>query len=125
LSQSPSPATDALHLAISKSKGITIDWADGHTSRLSNELLRDHCPCASCTGAHGTPPQRTNFSNAAPDPANPFQMFTPRPKIVNVEPVGAYAIRIHWSDGHSHGLYSYELLRRLDNTANDTPPAAP
>ncbi|GMV84118.1 MAG: DUF971 domain-containing protein [Bryobacteraceae bacterium] len=112
---SASVSSDPLHLAVSKSKGITIDWADGHTSRLSNELLRDHCPCASCTGSHGTPPQRTNFSNPSePNPANPFQMFTPKPRIVSVEQVGAYAIRIHWSDGHNHGIYSFEHLRRLD-----------
>lgn len=109
----PASATDPLHIAVSKSKGITIDWADGHTSRFANEFLRDHCPCASCTGSHGTPPQRTSFT--APDPANPFPMFTPKPKIVNVEQVGAYALRIHWSDGHSAGLYSFEHLRKLDS----------
>jgi len=115
MSASPSASTEPLHVAISKSKGITIDWADGHTSRLTNELLRDNCPCASCTGAHGTPPKRTNFSApSTPDPANPFQMFTPRPKIVNVEEVGAYAIRIHWNDGHSTGIYSFEHLRKID-----------
>jgi DUF971 family protein len=27
--------------------------------------------------------------------------------------VGAYAIRIEWSDGHSTGIYPYELLWRL------------
>ena len=107
----PSP-TDPLHIAISKSKGITIDWADGHSSQFSNEFLRDHCPCASCTGAHGTPPKKTNFTN--PDPSNPFPMFTPKPKMVNVEEVGAYAIRIHWNDGHNSGIYSYSYLRQLD-----------
>lgn len=115
----PAPVSPhPLHLAVSKSKGITIDWADGHTSRLSNELLRDHCPCASCTGSHGTPPQRTNFSSpSASDPANLFPMFTPKPKIVNLEEVGAYAIRIHWSDGHSAGIYSYQHLRGIDPDA--------
>lgn len=109
----PSTASsEPLHLAVSKSKGITIDWADGHTSRFTNEFLRDNCPCASCTGAHGTPPQKTNYSSAGAN--SPFPMFTPKPKIVNVEEVGAYAIRIHWSDGHSAGLYSFEYLRKLD-----------
>lgn len=111
----PASFTDPLHIAVSRSKGITIDWADGHTSRFTNEFLRDHCPCASCTGSHGTPPQRTSFT--APDPANPFPMFTPKPRIENIEEVGAYAIRIHWSDGHSAGLYSFEHLRKLDDAA--------
>lgn len=27
--------------------------------------------------------------------------------------VGAYAIRVYWRDGHSTGMYDFELLRRL------------
>ena len=46
------------HIAISKSKGIDIDWKDGHRSSYGNEYLRDWCPCATCTGAHGTDPAR-------------------------------------------------------------------
>ena len=30
----------------------------------------------------------------------PFQMYKPGLKMLNVEPVGNYAIRINWSDGH-------------------------
>ena len=30
-----------------------------------------------------------------------------------VEPVGNYAIRIAWNDGHSSGIYSYEHLRKI------------
>jgi DUF971 family protein len=29
------------------------------------------------------------------------------------EPVGNYAIRINWSDGHNTGIYSWEHLRRI------------
>ena len=97
------------HIAISKSKGIKIDWKDGHRSDFSLALLRDSCPCASCTGAHGTPPERTQHSA----PSTPFQMYKPTLKMVDVEPVGNYAIRIHWNDGHNSGIYSYEYLRSL------------
>jgi DUF971 family protein len=30
-----------------------------------------------------------------------------------VEPVGSYAIRINWSDGHSSGIYSYDHFRNI------------
>jgi DUF971 family protein len=40
-------------------------------------------------------------------------MFKPTLKMLDVEPVGNYAIRIHWSDGHSAGIYSYEHFRHL------------
>ena len=94
------------HFAISRSTGIKIDWADGAQSDFPLELLRQRCPCAHCTGAHGTPPQ-------APDFANPLHMYRERLKIVQVEPVGHYAIGIHWNDGHKTGIYSYRLLRAL------------
>jgi len=99
------------HIAISKSKGIQIDWKGGHRSSYSLAYLRDHCPCASCTGAHGTEPQRSSYS--APQQTNPFKMYTPVLKMLNVEPVGHYAFRIEWSDGHNTGIYSYDHLRKI------------
>jgi DUF971 family protein len=98
-------STDPEHIAISKSKGITVDWKDGHSSSFDLHYLRDNCPCATCTGAHGPPTTK-------PD-ASPFQMFKPALKMVDVEPVGNYAIRIIWSDGHSSGIYSFEHFRRI------------
>ena len=99
-------STDPEHIAISKSKGIKIDWKDGHHSDYGLTYLRDKCPCATCSGAHGTPPR-------VPEADNPFQMYKPALKMVGVEPVGNYAIRINWSDGHNAGIYSYEHFRRI------------
>jgi len=98
--------TDPEKIAISKSKGITIEWKDGHKSEYGLTYLRDKCPCATCTGAHGTPPRQ-------PESANPFQMYKPKLKIDAVEPVGNYALRIVWNDGHSTGLYSFEHFREI------------
>jgi DUF971 family protein len=99
-------STDPEHIAISKSKGIKIDWKDGHTSDYGLMYLRDKCPCATCAGTHGTPPR-------PPEADNPFQMFQPALKMLAVEPVGNYAIRIDWSDGHNTGIYSWEHFRRI------------
>jgi DUF971 family protein len=99
-------STDPEHIAISKSKGITIDWKDGHSSSYGLSYLRDNCPCATCTGAHGTPPAAKSSSSA-------FQLYKHTLKMVDVEPVGNYAIRIVWSDGHSTGIYSYEHFRKI------------
>ncbi len=98
------PALEAEHIAISKSKGIKIDWRDGHQSEYSLRYLRDHCPCATCTEAHG------------PQPAggeSPFQMYKPALKIDTVHPAGAYALVIEWNDGHKSGIYSYDHLREI------------
>lgn len=106
--QIPAAAADPEHIAISKSTGIKIDWRDGHHSDYSLAYLRDECPCATCSGAHGTEPQKTNYS--AP---NPFQMYKPALKMTSVEAVGSYAVRIFWNDGHSTGIYSFDHLRRI------------
>ncbi len=101
-------SNDPEHIAVSKSKGIKIDWKDRHRSEYGLQYLRDKCPCATCTGVHGTPPAAGN-SQAA----NPFQMYKPALKILSIEPVGNYAVRINWSDGHNSGIYSWEHLREI------------
>lgn len=98
--------TDPEHIAISKSRGIQIDWKDGHKSSFDVIYLRDHCPCAGCTGSHGTTPRPKTSES-------PFPMFAPKLKMESVEPVGNYAIRIVWSDGHSTGIYSFEHFRKI------------
>jgi DUF971 family protein len=99
---------DPEHIAISKSTGIQIDWRDGHHSSYTLEYLRDSCPCATCTGAHGNEPQPSNYSNPSP-----FQMYKPALKMNSVEAVGSYAVRVHWNDGHSTGIYSFDHLRKI------------
>ena len=99
-------SNDPEHIAISKSKGIKIDWKDGHHSDYGLTYLRDKCPCATCTGAHGTPPRE-------PEANNPFQMFKAALKMLAVEPVGNYAIRINWSDGHNSGIYTFDHFRKI------------
>jgi len=102
--------TDPEHIAISKSRGIEIDWKDGHHSSYGIDYLRDWCPCATCTGAHGTEPR--SKGEQAVDP-NPFKMYKARNRMVSIEPAGNYALKIAWNDGHSSGIYSYEYLRRV------------
>jgi DUF971 family protein len=103
--------TDPEHIAVSKSRGIEIDWKDGHHSSYGVEYLRDWCPCATCAGTHGTEP-RPKTSNSA-KPPNPFQMYKPKERMLSIEPVGNYALRIKWSDGHDTGIYSYSHLRQI------------
>ncbi|MFN0103497.1 MAG: gamma-butyrobetaine hydroxylase-like domain-containing protein [Bryobacteraceae bacterium] len=107
MSAASNPNAEPEHIAISKSKGIEIDWIDGAHSSLGLELLRRECPCATCTGAHGTTPQKWQ-----PD-TNPLKMFQAKLKMESVEAVGNYAIRIYWNDGHNAGIYSYNHLRSL------------
>ena len=100
-------SADPEHIAISRSTGVRIDWRDGHHSDYALAYLRDKCPCASCTGAHGTPPQKSDFST------NPLQMYKPALKMASAEAVGNYALRIAWNDGHNSGIFSFDYLREI------------
>jgi len=100
------PKPEPRHISISKSRGIKIDWLDGHHSEYSLDWLRRHCPCATCTGAH-----REALAN--PENESPFRMYKPALRIESAEPVGSYAIQIAWSDGHRSGIYSWEHLREI------------
>ncbi len=106
-------AAEAARVAVSKSKGVTIEWKDGHRSEYALPYLRENCPCATCAGTHGGPTYKEQQQAAA----NPLQMFKPALRIEKVEPVGGYAMRLYWSDGHSSGIYSYEYLREICSCA--------
>lgn len=100
------PSTVPEHIAVSKSKGIQIDWKDGHCSKYDLRSLRDNCPCATCAGTHGD-------GEAGATGPSPFQIYKPALKMLAVEPVGNYAVQIMWNDGHNSGIYSFDHLRRI------------
>ena len=102
----PSPP-DPKHITVSKSKGLRIDWSDGVHSEYELQYLRDHCPCATCSEA------RNDEAPAKTGPASPFPMYQAPLRIESVEPMGNYAIKIHWSDGHDSGIYTFEYLRAI------------
>jgi DUF971 family protein len=83
---------------------LLIDWSDGHKSRFAWTHLRAHCPCAGCREERQKPP-------------DPFRVLKPSElvplKPVKFEPVGYYAYKITWSDGHDTGIFSLETLREL------------
>lgn len=88
---------------------LTIEWADGHTSELGLFGLRKNCPCVECRGGH------SQMGRYEP------QLFLVEPtrtyKIVSAEQVGLHALKINWDDGHNSGMYRWELLRHMDESA--------
>ena len=83
---------------------LAIVWDDGHRSVHAWRHLRDHCPCAGCREERAVPPDPLRV-------LKPSELVPLRP--VRIEPVGYYAYRIVWSDGHDAGLYTLEHLRQL------------
>ncbi len=79
-----------------ESKELELVYNDG-THRLSYEFLRVLSPSAEVQG-HGKPILQTG------------KRFV---TIRNIEPVGNYAVKIVFDDGHDSGLYSWSYLREL------------
>lgn len=83
---------------------VAIAWADGGETFLKFENLRRACPCAACQGE----PDVTG-KIVVPKVDYRDQSF----QLMKHRVVGGYALQFFWGDGHSTGLYSFELLRRL------------
>lgn len=86
---------------------LHIRWSDEHTSALSLRYLRGWCPCAGCQGHF------TGYKSFIAD-ANCA--------LGDLQPVGGYAIRLVWGDGHQSGIYAYSYLLELEQGPPDIGP---
>ncbi len=93
---SPRPTEITLH---KQSRVLEIAFDDGERYRLPCEYLRVFSPSAEVRG-HG-PGQEV------------LQVGKRDVGIEAVEPVGTYAVKLAFSDGHDTGLYSWEYLHEL------------
>jgi len=82
---------------------MEIEWEGGHHSTYAAETLRWACPCAECRGEAGAPGRLARITTLAPEEL----------RIENVALVGQYALQIAFASGHSTGLYTFTLLRRM------------
>jgi len=93
---SPRPTDIRLHQA---SRKLEITFDDNMSCMLPCEFLRVYSPSAEVRG-HG----------AGQDV---LQLGKETVNITNIEPVGNYAVKLTFSDGHDTGLYSWDYLHDL------------
>jgi len=90
------PTNIVLH---TRSRLLEVAFSDGAVFKLPCELLRVYSPSAEVRG-HG-----------------PGQGTLPLGKeavgITAVEPVGNYAVKLEFDDGHNTGLYSWDYLYEM------------
>jgi DUF971 family protein len=82
-----------------QSRVLEVVFDSGEHFRLPAEYLRVYSPSAEVTG-HG-PGQEV------------LVVGKEQVNILSIEPVGQYAVRLVFDDGHSTGLYSWPILHRL------------
>ena len=87
------------------SRVLEVAYSDGKTFRIPFELLRVYSPSAEVQG-HG--------------PGQEVQQTGKREVGINtIEPVGNYAIKPFFSDGHESGLFTWEYLYQLGDQQDD------
>lgn len=92
----PIPSDIKLH---KKSRLLELSYESGENFKLDFEYLRVFTPSAEARGhAPGQETLQTGKRNI---------------DIERIEPVGTYALRLIYSDGHDSGLYSWDLLYNL------------
>jgi len=100
--ESPQPESINLH---QKSRILEITFSDGQNFELSCELLRVYSPSAEVKG-HG-PGQSV------------LQTGKENVSISRIEPVGHYAVKLIFDDGHETGLYSWAYLYELGENKDE------
>ncbi|MEO8226420.1 MAG: DUF971 domain-containing protein [Gemmatimonadota bacterium] len=84
-----------------RADGLEVEWDQaGHVFVYPARALRLACRCAACVEeTSGRPLLNPGSVPAAIEP-------------LSISHVGAYGLRIRWSDGHDTGIYGFEQLRR-------------
>ena len=78
---------------------LLIHWSDGHQSLYESRALRAACPCAACVD-EGSGKRIVTI-----------EQIPTSIRLEHEAPVGRYALRFRWSDGHTTGIYTFSYLR--------------
>ncbi|TAH34570.1 MAG: DUF971 domain-containing protein [Planctomycetota bacterium] len=81
--------------------GVVFQWSDGLRAELRPRQLRLRCPCAACVSE--------TTGRRLLDPA----LIAGDLMLADMQPVGRYAYRCLFGDGHDTGIYTLEHLREL------------
>ena len=82
-------------------KSLTLQWNDGVRSTVSARTLRQYCPCAECVEEWSG--KRTFDQEKIPADL----------KVIEISPVGNYALCFTFGDLHRIGIYNWKTLREL------------
>jgi len=102
------------HAITRRDDGLVIEWdRGGHEALYPARELRLACGCAVCMDEMSGRPLL--------DPRSVSGDIRP----VSVALVGAYGLRVQWSDGHGTGIYTFERLLASCPCARCRPGPAP
>lgn len=96
------------HIDLKKDTALTIRWSDGRVSVYPVPLLRKLSPSADARELRKAMERNPlTVLPAGQADAGPLTALS-------IDMVGNYAVRIHFSDGHETGIYTWTYLRQID-----------
>lgn len=98
----PRPTDIRLH---QKSHLLEVAFDNGETYQLPCEFLRAYSPSAEVRG-HGPGQEVLQAGKAGVN-------------IIGIEPVGNYAVKLYFDDGHKTGIYSWDLLYNMGKNQDE------
>jgi DUF971 family protein len=78
---------------------LALHWPEGRRTLITHARLRAACPCSECRAQRRAGIEVREDANV---------------RLSTIEPVGAYALNLVFSDGHRRGIYPFEILATLD-----------
>lgn len=100
-------AIHPVHLDLKRDEALTVRWSDGRISVYPVAYLRRLSPSAEAIQTREALAQNPLAVLPASGGDGPL-------RAERLEPVGRYAVRLVFSDGHSTGLYTWDYLREID-----------
>ena len=84
-------------------RSLLIDWGEGRLDRATAQALRE-----SCRSSRSLRAQIDGWAVPAADDLT----------IVDVRPIGHYAVNLVFSDGHDRGIYPWRYLWEISRPGN-------
>lgn len=98
---------DHLSIDVKRSEFVRVTFVDGLVVEFALAPLRLACPCADCNAR-----RRDDRPVSTPAETDPDGVA-----IATASMAGAWGLNLHWADGHTTGIYSFEKLREWADAA--------
>ena len=86
---------------------MVLEWEDGKCGKIPLEVLRRACPCAECNEHREQQHAEAGLHMLTEDE------LAASDELAGIVPMGRYAVKIRWADGHETGIYTYDHLKQL------------
>lgn len=109
------------HIDLKKDQSLTITWQDGKVSYFTIAYLRRMSPSADMRELR----EKLKKNPLTVLPTRSGGGATPALVVTHADLVGNYALAIHFSDGHTSGIYTWEYFHEIDRGDKPPQPATP